>query len=680
MKNSLERRILIFSLLTLTLTIAVNTGFNVESFRRTYRDSILQRAQTFSHALKTQLEAVVNIGLPLEEIDGIAERCQDIVSNDPEIGYCLIENASGIVLYHSDTEYPEMASASYLGNLSPDVSILESRLLGKVYDYASPINSYDEKVVGRVRIGFQDKVLNQLVMDHLGSTVLVLLGALVVTFAVIVIFSRFGLILPIRRLCDMSRALADGQFDVKAPVLYSKELSLLGQSLTNMAHLLRECDTERLQSYQDLEQNNLELQKSYESLESISSELGRSREMYRSLLDNASDAILVCDGDDNLVFVNKAAERFFGLPKIRMEHNNLFSFLDMIKCRDLEQKFEWYQTVKPGCSSETELRFWHELDQRKVLGRATTSAVVGKDGRRLVQIIVRDATLEDEVRRSLERTAGEMERLNQMKNSFLGLASHELKTPLTIIMGYTELLLTEREKPLDEDTLDLIRHVARASDRLSEIVRDMVDVSLIDGRAIKLVSQDVDVNFLIQRAVEKAEAFLMQRGQTLHLELSKDLPLVRCDVERMVQAIGNVLGNAIKFTPDKGKIIIQTNLVQRSRLPEKFSNNGFDGACALIDHEVAYVEIAICDKGIGIAESEQEAIFDKFYEIGDVEEHSTGKVAFKSRGAGLGLSIVKGIVNLHGGAVWVESPGHDVESMPGSTFYILLPTIGPLIL
>ena len=79
MKNSLERRILIFSLLALTLTIAVNTGFNVESFRRTYRDGILQRAQTFSTALKSQLEAVVNLGLPLEEIDGITERCQDIV-------------------------------------------------------------------------------------------------------------------------------------------------------------------------------------------------------------------------------------------------------------------------------------------------------------------------------------------------------------------------------------------------------------------------------------------------------------------------------------------------------------------------------------------------------------------------------------------------------------------------
>jgi signal transduction histidine kinase len=85
--------------------------------------------------------------------------------------------------------------------------------------------------------------------------------------------------------------------------------------------------------------------------------------------------------------------------------------------------------------------------------------------------------------------------------------------------------------------------------------------------------------------------------------------------------------------------------------------------------------IAVSDQGIGIAESEQEAIFDKFYEVGVVEEHSTGKVAFKSRGAGLGLNIVKGIVDLHGGMVWAESPGYSPETMPGSTFFLLLPAI-----
>lgn len=676
MKNSLERRILIFSLLALTLTIAVNTGFNVESFRRSYRDGILQRAQTFATALKTQLEAVVNLGLPLKEIDGISERCQEIVQNDPEIAYCLIENSSGTVLYHSNTEYPDIAAVVYAGNLSPDISILKSVDMGKVYDYAVPIYDYEDKVAGRVRIGFQDEVLDKLVINHLGSTIMVLAAAFVLTFALIVIFTRYDLVLPIRRLCGMAEALAAGNFDAKAPVLRTRELAMLGTTLAGMASSLRERDEELSRNYKEVEHTNLELQKSYEHLESISSELGRSREMYRSLLDDASDAILVCNEDDALVIANKAAERFFGLPKTRMERKNYFSFLEMIRCRDLERQFEQHQTVQPGQSSEMDIRFWRSVDQRSVLGRASTSVIIDKEGRRLVQIIVRDATKEEEVRLNLERTANEMERLNQMKNSFLGLASHELKTPLTIIMGYVELLLAERDQPLDNDTLELIKHISRASDRLSDIIRDMVDVSLIDGRTIDLVSQDVDANFLVQRAVDKSEPSILQREQSLNLELAKDLPLVKCDVERMVQVIGNVLGNAIKFTPNKGDITVRTSLVYRPRLPEKFAASQIAGACEISREQAPYVEIAVCDKGIGIAESEQEAIFDKFHEVGDVEEHSTGKVAFKSRGTGLGLSIVRGIIELHGGMVWVESPGYDPETMPGSNFYILLPIVG----
>ncbi|MDH3454719.1 MAG: ATP-binding protein, partial [Desulfuromonadales bacterium] len=570
---------------------------------------------------------------------------------------------------------PDIASVNYTGNLSPDISILDSPVMGKVYDYASPIYDYEDKVAGRVRIGFQDGVLDKLVMDHLGSTVLILLAAFVATFSLIVLFSRYDLVLPIRRLCGMAEELAAGKFDVEAPVLRTRELAMLGTTLAGMAHSLRERDAELGRNYQEVEQTNLELQRSYESLESISSELGRSREMYRSLLDEASDAILVCNEDDALVIANKAAERFFGLPKRRMEHKNYFSFLEMIKCRDLERQFERHQAVQPGQSSEMEIRFWREADQRNLLGRASTSVIIDKDGRRLVQIIVRDATREEEVRLSLERTASEMERLNQMKNSFLGLASHELKTPLTIIMGYVELLMSERKEKLDDDTLELIRHISKASERLSDIVRDMVDVSLIDGQTIDLVSQDVDVNILVQRAVDKVSPFISQRQQLLNLDLAKDLPLIKCDVERIVQVFSNVLGNAIKFTPDKGRIVLQTKLVYRPRQSERFAESQIDGACALSPELVPYVEIAFCDNGIGIAEAEQEAIFDKFHEVGDVEEHSTGKVAFKSRGAGLGLSIVKGIVNLHGGTVWVESPGYNPETLPGSAFYIQLPTL-----
>jgi len=677
MKNSLERRILIFSLLALTITIVANTGFNVMSFRSSYRDSILQRAQTFATGMKTQIEAVVNLGLPLDEIDGISERCQEIVSNDPDISYCLVENSSGSVLYHSDSEYPITAMVEYLGTLSPDVSVLESKVLGKVYDYAAPVYDFDDKVSGRVRIGFSDEVLSKLVMDHFGSTILLLAGAFVVAFAAIVMFTRYDLVLPIRRLCHMAESLAAGKFNTQTPYLHTRELAILGDTMANMAKSLSERDEELSRNYKELEKTNLELQASYENLESISSALGRSREMYRSLLDEASDAILVCDEDDNLVIANKAAERFFGQPKNRMEESNFFSFLDTIKCLNLEEYFELLQTIQPGHPNDKELRFFRVRDQKHLVGYATTSAIVDKGGRRLVQIVVRDVTAEEEVRNNLQRTAAEMERLNQMKNSFLGLASHELKTPLTIIMGYVELLQAERKVPFDDDTTELIQHIAKASERLAEIVRDMVDVSQIDGQTIDLVSQEVDVNQLVQSAAGKVSNYIEQRNQKLLLELSSDLPLVKCDVERMTQAFVNMLGNAVKFTPDKGNIIVTTRLVHSARAAERFAASGITGRCPITKESVPYVEVTFCDQGIGIAKDEQEAIFDKFHEVGNVEEHSTGKVAFKSRGTGLGLSIVKGIVDLHGGTVWVDSPGYNPETMPGSTFYVLLPAKDP---
>jgi len=180
---------------------------------------------------------------------------------------------------------------------------------------------------------------------------------------------------------------------------------------------------------------------------------------------------------------------------------------------------------------------------------------------------------------------------------------------------------------------------------------------------------------VVRRAVDHAQESICHRRQKLHLELADNLPLVRCDQERMVQAIGNVLGNAIKFTPDFGLIRICTRLVMRPLQTERFlGNNRKEGGAASRDL-YPYVEIAVIDSGIGIAREEQDTIFDKFYEVGDLGEHSSGKVAFKGRGAGLGLTIARGVVSIHGGTVWVESPGYDPERLPGSTFFILLPTV-----
>ena len=129
------------------------------------------------------------------------------------------------------------------------------------------------------------------------------------------------------------------------------------------------------------------------------------------------------------------------------------------------------------------------------------------------------------------------------------------------------------------------------------------------------------------------------------------------DLQRLCQAFSNLIGNAIKFTPDGGNIAIS------GRTLEDNDN----------DHPQTFVEVLFADTGIGIDVSDQKLIFEKFYRVGTVELHSTGSTKFKGAGPGLGLPIAKGVIQAHGGKIWVESPGHDEARMPGSTFHVLLP-------
>jgi signal transduction histidine kinase len=124
---------------------------------------------------------------------------------------------------------------------------------------------------------------------------------------------------------------------------------------------------------------------------------------------------------------------------------------------------------------------------------------------------------------------------------------------------------------------------------------------------------------------------------------------IYADPERIYQALRNILSNAIKFTPDKGSITVDGRT-----LP-------------------GFIEITVADTGIGISSENQTLIFEKFGQLGRVDLHSSGKTKFKGGGPGLGLAIARGIVEAHGGTIWVESEGHDEKKLPGSTFHVLIP-------
>ena len=247
--------------------------------------------------------------------------------------------------------------------------------------------------------------------------------------------------------------------------------------------------------------------------------------------------------------------------------------------------------------------------------------------------------------------------VDDSKSDFLSIASHELRTPLTQIHGYSQMLLDVTEDELRDPTYvkTLIEGVVKGSERMKGVVDLMFDVTEADVGEMRLFKGQVNLEDVIDQATQPFLTALDERRIAFGKRGIKELPIIEADGTRLVQAFENLIGNAIKYTPDGGTVTIGGRMS---------SLNGSDSA----------VEIVVADTGIGIDPEHHERIFEKFFRTDDTLHHSTGKTKFKGAGPGLGLSLVKGIVEAHGGKVWVESLGHDEINFPGSKFFVVLPT------
>lgn len=251
----------------------------------------------------------------------------------------------------------------------------------------------------------------------------------------------------------------------------------------------------------------------------------------------------------------------------------------------------------------------------------------------------------------LEQITADLSLLDRTKSDFISVAAHELKTPLTLIEGYSSMLkdLVEPSQKKEEISI-LLSGIKKGIDRLGEMIKDMIDVSLIDNNMLSLKFQPTWLNQLFTGLEFEFKNILEERDLKLIIKpFAGSNEMMFADTERIQQVLANVLSNAIKYTPNGGKIIVDGRI-----LP-------------------GFVEVLIKDNGIGISEDDQIRIFEKFSALGDVSLHSSSKINFKGGGPGLGLPIAKGILEAHGGSIWVESEGYNEDTLPGSTFHLLVP-------
>jgi signal transduction histidine kinase len=264
------------------------------------------------------------------------------------------------------------------------------------------------------------------------------------------------------------------------------------------------------------------------------------------------------------------------------------------------------------------------------------------------------ARLETEARvahvsHELAQTQEKLERLDRSKSAFISIAAHELKTPLTLIAGYAAMLRETVDASVSPDIEVLLNGMSAGIERMQRIIKDLIDVSVIDNNLLSLNLQPMQLRHLFSQLRSVLEPVLGERQQTLGVE---DFPgietWVYADPDRLHQAFRNLLENAIKYTPDFGRIVVSGRT-----LP-------------------GFIEVTVKDSGIGIAPDNQTLIFEK-HAVSDADLHSSSRSKFKGGGAGLGLAITRGIIQAHGGTIWAESEGYDEVKLPGSTFHVLIP-------
>ena len=288
-----------------------------------------------------------------------------------------------------------------------------------------------------------------------------------------------------------------------------------------------------------------------------------------------------------------------------------------------------------------------------VLSAHANQTAVALENARLVDNLMRLNQELRQARRTLEKNNQELQRIDQAKSDFISIASHELRTPLTVIKGYTEMLIDDPK--LEKGQKSMMKGIHDGTIRLHEVMDSMFDIAQIDARSLKPHLQPIDVGQLIHQVCLEHVKTIKEREQILTIKVQA-IPLVKADSHLMEKLFHHLIRNAIKFTPNNGWITISGKHIP-----------------AIINLPNGGIEIIVSDTGVGVDPNLREMIFSKFYQPGELGKHSTSKSRFKGGGAGLGLALSKGIIEAHGGRIWVESPGYDEVNFPGSQFHIILP-------
>ena len=361
------------------------------------------------------------------------------------------------------------------------------------------------------------------------------------------------------------------------------------------------------------------------TLEIEKKQINYDKERTEMVLSHIADGLIMVDDNGKILMMNEAAENIFGkrlLEKAgRVVTEGLGEEHMVALSRDLSS------VIKEGMEKEIEVDGANET--KRVL-KSSTALVHNKDGKVVGMIsVLSDITKQQE--------------LERLKQDFVSHVTHEIRTPLVAVKQSVSLVLDKTAGTINENQERMLEVVKRNIERLSRFINDILDVQKMEAGKLIVSRQPVDIRNPVSDVLQSLTPWAESRDITLSSSVPDDLPYVHADADRVIQILTNLTGNAIKFTPAGGKVSINVTP-------------------PMIKGDISQpLKLSVIDSGRGIAKDDIDRIFEKFEQAG-------GREATDVRGSGLGLSIVKSLVGMQGGKIWVESiPG------TGSKFTFTLP-------
>jgi len=443
---------------------------------------------------------------------------------------------------------------------------------------------------------------------------------------------------PVRRLNQTAKEIAEGKYGNKVEKISG------GAELVELTETVNAMSDEILANYEELgktvrqlEEAQDELSRSHNELEVRVAERTRDVRKLTKAIEQSPYMVMITALDGTIEYVNRRFTELTGYsPEEAIGQNP-----KILQSGDMPQDF--YERLYDALASTGE---WSgEIKDMRKDGRVfwasvTIAAVTDKKGRAENYISIHDDITERKMaERSIKNAKDQAEAASRAKSEMLANMSHEFRTPLNAILGFSDTIKAEAFGPVENDKYrEYIEDIHRSGSHLLELINDVLDVSAIEAGKMELREEVAEINQIIDPCIRlvapRAEASFIK----LTTEIPDDLPNLKVDVRRMKQALLNLLSNAVKFTPERGNVSVIVDWQ-----PEEF------------------LKIAIEDNGIGMSEEELAKALQQFGQV-------DSSLSRKFDGTGLGLTLTKGLAELHGGEILIES-----EKGKGTIVTLVLP-------